>query len=113
MDLTTLRLDTNAISNLTPLAKLIHLEYLDLGFGDPMEENSNVDMMADDANAITSLSPLSTLVNLEYLNVAGNAGITDISVISSLPNLEELWLGHSALAGKFSPLASRADRVTT
>ena len=60
-NLTMLRLDSNQISDVSPLASLINLYYLHLT-----------------GNQISDVSPLASLTNLTYLNLRSNQ-ISDVS----------------------------------
>ena len=78
--LTSLDLEDNNISDISPLTGLTNLEELGL-----------------DGNEISDISPLSGLTNLEMLGLDGNE-ISDISPLSGLTNLEELWLDRNPLS---------------
>jgi len=68
----------NSWSDASPLASCPELEYLEM-----------------QTTECTDLSPLSGLRNLRHLNIACISGITDISPLYSLTELERLWLGSN------------------
>ncbi len=74
MNLTWLRLRHNSISNISPLAGLTNLTWLNLG-----------------GNTISNISPLSGLTNLTTLWLYENP-LSDISALAGLTNLTELYL---------------------
>ncbi|RYD33608.1 MAG: leucine-rich repeat domain-containing protein, partial [Verrucomicrobiaceae bacterium] len=76
-----------ALSDLTPLAGLTQLFYLDL-------EN----------NRIIDIAPLSGLVNMEYLQVKDNQ-ITTLTALSGMTKLAHLDLDHNKVSD-VTPLAS-------
>ena len=61
--------NSNSVSDLSPLAGLINLTWLRLR-----------------NNSISDLSPLARLTNLTWLNLGGNLMISDISALSGLTN---------------------------
>src|SRR4028119_1331572 len=73
-NLTELNLNSNEITDITPLSALTNLTDLNL-----------------DWNEITDITPLSALTNLTDLNLSGNQ-ITDITGLSALTNLSKLDL---------------------
>ncbi|MBN2411203.1 leucine-rich repeat domain-containing protein, partial [candidate division KSB1 bacterium] len=77
-------LDQNRkIENITPLANLTDLEWLNL-----------------DSNLIEDISPLKNLTKLIYLNLQYNS-ITDISVLKNIKNLRELWMSQASINDLF------------
>ncbi len=74
LNCTSLNLDSNLLTDISPLSTLTNLTELYLH-----------------NNKITDISPLSTLTNLTKLNLNGNQ-ITEISGLSTLTNLTELYL---------------------
>ncbi len=109
--LTELNLGMNQITSLTPIAGLTSLVYLDLGMGfDPMESDAELDPFFTGANLITDLSPLAGLLNVEYLSLMGNAGIADITALSTMDSLSILWLGANPISS-FAPLSGVADTL--
>ncbi|MDD2716564.1 MAG: leucine-rich repeat domain-containing protein [Candidatus Wallbacteria bacterium] len=67
-----LKLDDNAVSDLSPIAKLTTLKVLEIC-----------------NNQVTDITPLAKLVNLQILKLSGNQ-IRDISAIQQMPKL--IWL---------------------
>lgn len=67
--------------DLTPLASLTELEYLELF-------SANV----------KDVSPLAGLTNLRDLNLTYNTKLRDLSPLYDLPNLERFWCGYTAVS---------------
>jgi internalin A len=61
------------VSDLAPLATMVHLECLTLPYG-----------------TVTNLSPLSTLVNLQSLDINTCGRLDDLAPLSTLVNLQDL-----------------------
>ena len=74
-NLRVLILADNKIKDISPLANLKHLHYLELFMND-----------------ITDSSPLASCTELVDLNISFNYRFSDISGIMNLPKLERLWL---------------------
>ena len=106
-NLTGLNLDNQPISNLSPIAGLIQLEWLGLSHTD-----------------VSDISPLASLSQLRSLDLGkfrsrnldtgaseslrlfyGHTDVSDISPLASLTQLERLFLGHTGISD-ISPLAS-------
>ena len=79
--------NSNSISDLSPLAGLTNLTWLRLR-----------------NNSISDISPLAGLTQLTWLNIGGNPMISDISVLSGLTNLGTLWLWGTPMISDISPL---------
>ena len=79
--------NSNDISNLSPLSNLTNLTGLILG-----------------GNSISDISALSNLTNLTVLDLGVNS-ISDVSALSSLTNLEGLYLGENSISD-LSPLVA-------
>ena len=77
--------NSNSVSDLSPLVGLIHLEELDLW-----------------VNSVSDISALASLTNLTHLGLVGN-NISDISVLAELTNLESLFLDGNPISD-LSPL---------
>jgi len=97
-ELYTLWLDSNQISDLSPLAGLPNLSLLDLARNDIRDFSvlaglPKLDWLDLGHNDISDISALAGLPALWCLSLKGNQ-ISDISVLSSLTNLEVLWLGE-------------------
>ena len=93
-NLIALNLNNNSISDLSPLAGLTQLTTL-LGLND---------------NLISDLSPLTGLVNLTHLHL-GNNLISDLSPLAGLTKLDRLWL-YGNLISNLSPLAGLVTLTT-
>ena len=74
-DLRILILADNKIKDISPIANLKHLHYLELFMND-----------------ITDSTPLASCTELVDLNISFNYRFSDISGILNLPKLERLWL---------------------
>lgn len=98
-NLTSLNISSNQITDLSPLAPLSKLYYLDA---------SNV--YSTGGNRFADLSPLAGLTELRSLSLL-KAGVTDISALSSLTNLTELILGFNEI-GNISPLSGLTNLET-
>ncbi|AWZ49444.1 hypothetical protein C3495_11750 [Clostridiaceae bacterium 14S0207] len=82
INLETLDLSENRISDLTPLSNLKKLEYLEL-----------------DRNIVEDLTPLSKVKSLKHLNIYNNENIVDTQPLANLTNLE--WMDmHFCNRGK-------------
>ena len=79
-------INSNSVSNLSPLSGLTHLRELNLGF-----------------NNISDLSPLSGLTHLTRLDLRNNT-IGDLSALAELTNLRGLYLWNNVISD-LSPLA--------
>ena len=100
VNLRSLDLRQNQLTDLTPLAGLTQLETLRLGGSDSGVNNPN----------LQDLTPLSGLKNLEILVLPGNSQIRDLTPISGLTNLREFSMSGDSSAGAYqiadlSPLA--------
>ena len=78
--------NSNAISDLSPLANLTNLETLGLNH-----------------TAVSDVSPLAHLTNLKVLGL-WNTGVSDVSALAHLTNLKTLWFGDTGVSD-VSPLA--------
>ena len=88
--------NSNDISNLSPLSNLTNLTYLDLDDNSisdisALSNLTNLTYLSLDFNSISDISALSNLTNLEWLFLSFNS-ISDISALSNLTNLETLFL---------------------
>ena len=116
--LTTLELSANAISNLTPLAGLTNLTNLSLNeMGSrltdisPLAGLTNLTTLALGENAITDISPLEDLTNLTSLGLGENLRLSDISSLEELTKLKNLHLSNNAITN-VSPLKSNTGLGT-
>ena len=119
--LSTLRLRSAGLTDLTTVSELTGVRTLQLNFNGnlrdltPLANMENLrrltvvgsyrssdpwDLTA--ADALSDISPLSALENLTYLSLDYN-GISDLSALSALANLEELFLKHNNISD-VSPL---------
>ena len=78
--------NSNSVSDLSPLVGLTHLEELNLW-----------------VNSVSDISALASLTNLTYLGLVGN-NISDMSALAELTNLESLFLDGNPISD-LSPLA--------
>ena len=88
-------INSNEISNLSPLSGLTSLERLDLG------DNSISDVSALRPRCLTSL---------EVLDLSSNS-ISDVSALSGLTSLETLWLGSNSISD-ITPLSGLTSLKT-
>ena len=103
------RINSNSISNLSPLVGLMQLTYLNLwgnSISDisPLAGLTKLTQLELSNNSISDISSVAGLTNLTYLDLDGNS-ISDISGVSELTNLTRLELGSSNLSD-LSPLAN-------
>ena len=86
----------NEISDLSPLAGLTKLTYINIPTNSnitdlsPLSSLSNLTELRLWNNNITDLSPLSGLINLRVLDVSSNDRLSDLSPLSKLINLRDL-----------------------
>lgn len=71
----------NQIRDISPLAKLTHLHYLELF-----------------VNRITDISPLKDLHELVDVNISYNRGLSDISALLNSPLMEKVWLESTSVS---------------
>ena len=113
--LTRLGLRDNNISDLSALAGLTNLTWLHL-LGNrisdlsPLAGLTNLTWLHLLDNRILDLSPLAGLINLEMLFLRGN-NISDISALGGLTNLTRLGLAHNNISD-LSPLARLTNLAT-
>ena len=106
--LTWLVLTNTGVSDLTPLAGLDNLTRLHLGDNSiadltPLAGLTNLTRLSVGENPITELTPLAGLTNLRQLTLS-NTDVSDLTPLAGLTNLTELRLGGNALAN-LTPLA--------
>jgi hypothetical protein len=75
-----LLLDVNSITDILPVASLTNLKILRFG-----------------NNSVSDINPLQYLVNLESLTIAGNGGITNISVLPTLKDKKLTYVDAEGL----------------
>ena len=97
-------INSNEISNLSPLSGLTNLKELDLSANNitdriilPLSNLTNLISLDLSSNNITDISPLVGLTNLKELNLFRN-NISDIAVLSGLTNLTRLNLGDNNIS---------------
>ena len=103
--LRTLRLDQNAITDLSPLADLKNLIDLDLRSNINLTDISVVQnlpnltqLMLDNCNiSQDSIEIISKCTTLKKLGLPGCSNITDISKLANLTNLQRLWLERTPI----------------
>jgi hypothetical protein len=99
------------ITDISPLANLKELKYLDL-FGckfsnlSPLSNHTNLSYLNLCGCKVTDLRPLASLINLNYLNLGANENLSDISQIAGLSNLKELDLWACHKLSNIRPLSS-------
>ena len=107
LDLGTARVDgefvnSNSISDLSPLSGLTNLTRLDLvanSISDvsALSNLTSLEWLSLYNNSILDVSALSNLTSLEWLSLSTNS-ISDVSPLSGLTNLESLWLQHNNIS---------------
>ena len=103
------RINSNSVSNLSPLVGLTQLTWLNLwgnSISDisPLAGLTKLTQLELSNNSISDISPVAGLTNLTYLDLDGNS-ISDISGVSELINLAQLEFGGSNLSD-LSPLTN-------
>ncbi len=114
-----LDLGSNSISDITPLSGLTRLAWLDLAYNSisditPLSGLTRLAWLELSDNRISNITPLSGLAGLTNLYLRFN-NISDISSLSSLTNLTVLWLRQNNISD-IAPLVantglSSGDRV--
>ena len=107
--LTSLKVKSAQISDLTGIGYATKLTYLDLGTNSitdisPLTKLTKLTTLFLSYNSITDISPLAELTKLTSLNLAFN-DITDISSLAGLTKLTSLSLGDNSITD-ISPLAN-------
>ena len=102
----------NNISDVSPLAGLTELKYLDLSGNSisdvsPIEVLPKLEMLDLSGNNISDISILSGLTGLKRLRLYGN-NISDVSLPVELTELEYLYLDNNNISD-VSPLADRTE----
>ena len=108
INFTRLDLDSNALIDISPLARLTKLMHLALGNNSianitPLAGLTNLKWLVLNENSVSDISPLAGLTGLALLHLQSNT-ITDISDIEGLTSLQWLGLGVNAISD-ISPLA--------
>lgn len=102
-----LRADRNSISDISTIAGLLHLRYLSLDNNAisnifPVAGLTQLIELSLDNNAISNLFPVAYLTKLRYLSANNNA-ISDISAVAGLTELKALHLFNNSISD-ISPL---------
>ena len=100
--LTSLSLSDNSISDISALSNLTNLTWLGLwenSISDisALSNLTNLTVLGLNRNSISDISALSNLTNLDRLYLWGNS-ISSISPLSRLTNLKELYIGSSSIS---------------
>ena len=104
-------INLNEISDLSPLAGLTNLTYINLPTNNnitdisPLTDLSKLTVLRLWNNNITDLSPLSRLINLTYLDVGSNDRLSDLSPLSKLTNLMNLQIYYNDITD-ITPLST-------
>ena len=101
-DVTTLFLDGNQLSDLTPLSGLTSLTFLRLSYNDisdisPISGLTNLIHLDMSRNKISDLALLSGLTNLTFLSLGGNY-ISDLAPLKEMTGLEILHLMENQIS---------------
>ena len=111
-NLTTLRFQSNAISDLTPLANLTRLDFLSISFNQvsdltPLANLTRLQILSIHFNQITDITPLQNLTRLIKLGV-GNNQVSDLTPLANLAKLQRLYLNNNHISD-FTPLANLTE----
>ena len=106
--------NTNSVSDLSPLAELTNLTLLwlnDNSISDisPLTGLTNLTHLGLYSNSISDISPLAGLTQLTYLDIEDNS-ISDISAVVGLINLEHLDLWNNSISD-ISPLTGLTNLI--
>ena len=107
--------NSNAVSDVTPLTSLTQLTTLLLGNNSitdvtPLTELTQLTLLYLEDNGITDVSPLANLTRLAALNLSNNR-ITDVTPLVDLTRLTILWLNNNSIAD-MAPLADLTQLIT-
>lgn len=114
-DLKSLRLFGNQISDISPLASLTQLTELDLRSNQieditPLSKLTNLKELLLGVNPLSSITPLSKLTNLKELNLQ-HVQISDVTPLSNLTKLQRLVLQSNEISD-ITPLANLKNLKT-
>ena len=114
-NLSELYLDSNNISNISPLSGMANLRLVDLSGNQisdlrPLSGLTKLTLLCIQCNQVSDLSPLSRMTNLTSLSLDDNQ-ISDISPLSGLTNLTWLTLGENQISD-ISPLSGLTNLKT-
>ena len=106
--------NSNSVSNFSPLIRLTTLTYLNLSHTKLVDLSAlsaltNLNTLRVDNNNISDLSALSGLTNLTWLELSSNS-ISDISALSGLTNLASLGLNSTNISD-VSPLSGLTQLI--
>jgi len=101
INLITLWLPGNQITNIAPLSSLTKLQSLYLGFNyisdiSALSSCTSLTILDLRYNEITSISALSSLTSPNKFYLSANQ-ISDVSPLSGLTSLSELWIGNNTI----------------
>ena len=101
-NLTTLKLYSNQLTDLSPLSRLEGLISLDLGKNtitdiEALKGLTALTTLYLDRNRVTDFGPLSSLTGLSVLHLS-RTGISDVSVLGNLTTLTQLYLTGNAIS---------------
>lgn len=106
--LTSITINSETISDLTPLVYSKNLEYLDLG-GNKISDISALQSLNKlkelklGQNEINDISPIASLTNLEKLVLSGN-NISDITPLQNLEKLNKVYLNDNQIKDETCPV---------
>ncbi len=97
-----LYLDNNSISDVTPLSNLIRLIRLYLDSNNisnvtPLSNLTSLERLVLGNNSISNVTPLSNLTSLEWLGLDNNS-ISNVTPLSNLTSLEWLLLNNNSIS---------------
>jgi Leucine-rich repeat (LRR) protein len=104
---------SSCICDISTIARLTHLKYLDLSFNDiedlsPLQGLTNLECLLLQGNLITDLSPLASLDKLWQLDIGYNDSLEDISPLDGLTKLRHLEASACCILS-LKPLQSLID----
>ena len=110
--LKTLRLAGNSISDVSPLSNLTRLTFLDIQHNSisnvsPLSNLTRLTFLDLERNSISDASPLSNLTLLTFLDISQNS-ILDLSHLAGLIRLKQLKLWDNSISD-ISPLSNLTD----
>ena len=97
-----LYLDNNSISDVTPLSNLIRLIRLYLDSNNisnvtPLSNLTSLERLVLGNNSISDVTPLSNMISLEWLGLDSNS-ILDVTPLSNMTSLEWLLLNNNSIS---------------
>jgi len=101
--------------DLAPLTNLVNLETLDLRFNGitnvkPLENLINLKSLYLANNIVVDISSLENLIKLKTLDISSNSGLSDISVLANFPDMWVLTIGQNSISN-LSALANLTNIV--